>query len=220
MSARRLHGLLLALGLVVMLAACGDEEEPTTGEVTGVWLRTSSVDSTRAEFRADGTYEIVQTFNGDPFTPETGTWSLEGARLVRESGEGALRLRNTETFYVDADRLVIGGVFVKTRSAGASPLGEWEAVRGLEQVDGEGAWYRSSWSTRRLSLSDGGRGTVQTVTERDDPSTGVAQAPTTDNGVVGWAAQGSAYQLTGDFEGSFSVLGGLFVDATNAYQRQ
>jgi len=216
---RGFGGLIGALLLVLGVAACGDEEV-VDGDLTGEWLRASSVDSTRATFRADGTYEIVQTFNGDPFTPEVGTWALDGDHLVRESGEGALGQRNTDTFFVDGDRLVIGGVFRSTRSDGAAPRGEWEAIRGLEQVRDGGAWYRSSWSTKRLSLSEGGNGTIQSVTERDSPATGESEAPVTDNGVVRWSTASGVHTITGDLEGGFSVAGGHLVDFSNAYTRQ
>lgn len=211
----------LVLALALALGGCGDEGGGDGAEATeqerlvGRWLIEDPVSPISAAFNADGSYRIEQDFNGTPFVQE-GLWALpEAHTLVQTHGVEGARMRNTETFFVDDGRLVIGGVLTQRESTGAGLEGVWETVRVVEVEQG-GGFALSSKVTRTLTLQAPGTGTLIDITERE------GEAPTqTRSESVSWSDKGDgSFELSGGVSGVHTRLGDQLVPLDGAYLRQ
>mgnify|MGYP000400970593 CR=1 FL=1 len=208
--------------LWALVVGCGEDAGVSLSEserLVGQWLIEDPVAPTSARFSGDGTYRIEQDFGSTPFVQE-GTWSLPEAHvLVTVHGEPAMR--STESVFVGQDELVIGGVLARVESTGPELEGVWRSVRAVEQGRDDGSFVVSSRVTREITFRAGGSGSMVSTTERDDPVTGEAQAPTTSTDGVSWqAGQGQVFTLSGALTGEFTLRGDQLVPLQNAYRRQ
>ena len=216
---------LLMLLTVPIAHGCGKDDDqgqppPTATEadlLAGTWDITDSVTSTNAVFGSEGDYRIDIVYAGNT-TTEEGTWAIEEPHmLVRTYEAQGLKMRNTDTIYVDETQLVIGGVLVRV-SPGTEIQGDWVSVRVVENHGSHG-YYLSSKVTRDVTLGDGGVGSLTATTEREN-SSGEPEDPTTERGTIQWTATGDTYRLSGALDGDYTLFDGVLVQLVNAYRRQ
>ncbi|MBR0084205.1 MAG: lipocalin family protein [Bacteroidales bacterium] len=112
--------LFAAIAACLIIAGCNQKEDIVSGSVIGQWrlqkateyyyednklgaettVYSSNNNTVFFEFRADGTYSMLLTVDGEAAIPETGTYTKIADKIVTVSGEG--KSARTQTYTIES----------------------------------------------------------------------------------------------------------------------